>query len=128
MLQVARYRHQISFPGSTIERVRAALAGSALVRKLVRRRQTVIDAAGWCGWVLAGGTVLFASWELGGFSVLLGHEPLRPPPAIHQPAHLDPPFRAPAGCTQAAMDRATGVTIPVDCPANALSAGTWTRG
>jgi len=128
MLQAVRHRHQISFRGRPIERVRAALAGSPLVRGLVRRRQAVTDALGWCGWVLAGGAALFASWELGGFSVLLGQEPLSPP-AVHRPANLDPsraPTDGPAGCTQAPIDRATGLTIPVDCPASALSVETLT--
>jgi hypothetical protein len=55
-----------------VERARAAFCASSLGRQLARNRETVRDALAWFGWGLAGALVLVASWELGGFAVLVG--------------------------------------------------------
>jgi hypothetical protein len=82
-------------------------------------RRTATKILGFCGWVLAGGAALFAMWELGNFSVLIGGAPLHPaavhepPPAgIYRPAGEN---RETGGCTQAPIDRSSGQTIPADC-------------
>ena len=66
-----------------------------------------MHALGLCGWALAGGTAMFAIWELGNFSVLIGNAPLHPA-AVREEAPPSGAFR-PAGesrdtgdgCTQA---------------------------
>jgi hypothetical protein len=118
MLQAVRHFRQLPRYGGHLQRLPAALRSSRVARKLVRNRRRVADALAWCGWVLAGGVVLFAAWELGGFAVLLGPESFGRP-QVHQPARI-PPVHAPAqdrpgGCTQAALDRATGLTVSVRC-------------
>jgi hypothetical protein len=63
---------------------------------------------------------MLAAWELGNFRTLL--DPETPRPEIYRglPAN---PFQAPgkgaSGCTQAAINRASGQTTPADCHARA---------
>ena len=80
-----------------------------------------MQALGFCGWALAGGTAMFAIWELGNFSVLIGNGPLRPA-VVREEAPPSGAYR-PAGesrdtgdgCTQAPIDRSSGQTTPADC-------------
>lgn len=80
-----------------------------------------MQALGLCGWALAGGAAMFAIWELGNFSVLIGNAPLHPA-AVSEEAPPSGAFR-PAGesrdtgdgCTQAPIDRSSGQTTPADC-------------
>jgi hypothetical protein len=114
MLQTLRQLYDRGLHSAAVARARAALSASPLVVTLVRNREAVSDAAGWCGWVLAGGVVLFASWELGGFGVLIGQEPLGPP-AVHQPPRTMPAEAQAGGCTQASLNRTTGRTTAANC-------------
>jgi hypothetical protein len=94
----------------------------------LRRQQEALDrqtaatrVLGFCGWVVAGGAALFAMWELGNCSVLIGNAPLFPA-AVREEAPPSGAFR-PAGesretgdgCTQAPIDRSSGQTTPADC-------------
>ena len=91
-----------------------------------------MQALGYCGWALGIGTAAFAFWELGNFSVLIGNAPLRPaavreeapPPGAFRPAGESRDTRD--GCTQAPIDRASGVTTPSDCHAWAAGRDTLT--
>lgn len=113
MLQaVDRFYRQVA-RSEAFERARGALMAHPVARKLARNQQEIAEALGWSGWVLAGGFVLFASWELVGFSALLGHHRLGAPE--FQPPALTEPAPADTGCTQAPLNRATGVTVPADC-------------
>jgi hypothetical protein len=111
------------------ERARTVVRASPLARWLARNKQDVTDTLGWCGWVLAGGFVLFASWELIGFSDLMGHRSLRPAES-HRPAQIEsaPGGGASTGCTQATLNRDTGVTLPADCRSSLPGPATWRRG
>ena len=99
----------------------------------LERRTGAAKVLGFCGWVLAGGTALFAIWELGNFSVLMGGPEIgrdSPAPGIYRPAggSAEPD----SGCTQAPIDRANGQTTPGDCHtsrppgANTMTAGLGT--
>ena len=81
-----------------------------------------MQALGFCGWALAGGTAMFAIWELGNFSVLIGNAPLLPAAVARGGPACRARFarRAKAGtrgdgCTQAPIDRSSGQTMPADC-------------
>jgi hypothetical protein len=118
MLQTLRQLYDQGLHSAAVGRALALLSASPLIGKLVRNREAVSDAAGWCGWVLAGGVVLFASWELGGFGVLVGEEPHQEPPgppAVRQPARTAPAEAQAEGCTQASLNRATGTTTAANC-------------
>ena len=75
---------------------------------------------GICGWMAAGSAAMFAIWELGNFSVLVGNRPLLPsavrqaPPAA-APVILRPTGQSDGGCTQAPINRKSGETTPADC-------------
>ena len=97
-----------------VERACSALRAAPLVGRLARDREAVGDALAWCGWVLAGGVVLFASWELGGFAVLVGQE-APDPPALHQTADTASAQAEDGGCTQASLDRVTRKTTAATC-------------
>lgn len=97
------------------ERTRAALRATPLARKLARNREAVRETLGWCGWAVGACMVLIASWELGGFAVLVSQEPLLRPPAFHEAARAAPARGHADGCTQASLDRATGLTTPSNC-------------
>jgi hypothetical protein len=105
--------HRQVVGSEAVERARTAVMAHSLARKLVHNKEEVTEALGWCGWALAGGFVLFASWELVGFSALLGHPRLGVPEL--QPAALMQTAPADAGCTQAPLNRTTGLTVPGDC-------------
>src|SRR5262245_5296936 len=105
--------HRQFVRSAACERARAALMAHPLVRNLTRNKEEVTEALRWCGWVLAGSFVLFASWELVGFSALLEHHRLGAPE--FQPPALTRLAPADAGCTQALLDRTTGLTVPGDC-------------
>ena len=96
---------------------RAAVTGPFLRGLGTFDRQTAATALGLCGWMLAGGTALFAFWELGGFSVLLSNDPFRPAEILQSapPSTFHPAGEGEAGCTQAPIDRSSGQTIPADC-------------
>jgi len=117
MLQTLRHfweeTYEQAFNSQGLERARAALLASPAVRALMRNREAVRDALGWGGWVLVGGVVLFAAWEIGGFGVLVG-QPLLPP-AVWEPARPASADAEAGGCTQAALDRSTGLTISIAC-------------
>lgn len=127
MLRVVGHWHNWSALCRPLKRTRVAWGGLSQVRYyLTRHRQNITGAMSWCGWVMAGGAALFAFWELGGFSVLLSHEPFRPA-AVHEPARpglIRPGAEGGLGCTQAPIDRASGQTTPADCPASTLNAET----
>jgi hypothetical protein len=89
-------------------------------RAVYEGRTAATKAIGFCGVVLAGGAALFAIWELGNFSVLIGNGPLlpsvvreAPPSGVFRPAGGSP--ETDGGCTQAPIDRASGQTMPADC-------------
>jgi hypothetical protein len=97
------------------ERTRAALYASTLARKLARNREAVSETLGWCGWAVGACIVLIASWELGGFAVLVSQEPMLRPPAFREAARAAPAQGQAGGCTQASLDRTTGLTTPSSC-------------
>lgn len=116
MLQAVERLYRQVVRSEAFERARAALMAHPLARKLARNKLEITEALGWGGWGLAGGFVLFASWELVGFSALIGHHRLGAPE--FQPPALIEPAPAEAGCTQALLNRTTGVTVPGDCRSN----------
>ena len=119
MLQTLRHLHgQVHDKGlhwKAFERTRTALRASPLARKVARNREAVRETLGWCGWAVGACIVLIASWELGGFAVLVSQEPLLRPPAFREAARAAPAQDRAGGCTQASLDRATGLTTPSNC-------------
>ena len=74
-------------------------------------------ALGTCALGLVLGFALLAFWELGNFGLLIGNGPLLPPAANETPLFRPAvgPEETNAGCTQAPIDRKTGITAPADC-------------
>jgi hypothetical protein len=96
-------------------------------------RSAAIRALGLCGWTVAGAVAAFAIWELGNFGVLIGNAPLlptasrdAPEPGVFRPAAGS--AEEDGGCTQAPIDRATGLTTPTDCHTWATDLETRTAG
>lgn len=122
MLRGAKPKHPTvgSSPGNA-RQVSASQSVFLLRRKAVYEGRTAASKTlGFCGIVLGGGAALFAIWELGNFSILIGNSPLLPaavrdaPPAgAFRPA--GGPQETDGGCTQAPIDRSSGQTTPADC-------------
>lgn len=107
-------------------------AGDLALRGLLAsNKENIMRVAGFCGWTLAGGLAVFASYHLGSFSVLGGSEAARPA-AVSEHFRPGMNFRPAAGlwsaCTQAPIDRSTGLTIPTDCQVAAPYTTTLTAG
>jgi hypothetical protein len=117
MLRSVRQLYKQSCNSEAIERARALLLASPLVRRLLRDREAVADALGWCGWTLAAGALLYIAWEIGGFSVLVGQGPLLSPPALQAPMRAAATEPQAGGCTQASLNRSTGQTKAASCQA-----------
>ena len=119
MLQALRHLygqvHDKGLHWKAFERARAALCASRLARKLARNREAVSETLGWCGWAVGASIVLLASWEIGGFAVLVSQEPLLRPPAFREATRAAAAQDQAGGCTQASLDRATGLTTPSNC-------------
>lgn len=98
-----------------VERARAALHASSFGRKLARNREAISETLGWFGWAAGACIVLLASWELGGFAVLLSQEPLLRPPAFREAVRAAPAQGQSGGCTQVSLNRATGLATPSTC-------------
>jgi hypothetical protein len=119
MLQTLRqlygqvYDHGVHW--KAFERARAGLYAFPLGRKLARNREVVSETLGWFGWAVGACMVLIAAWELGGFAVLVSQEPLLRPPAFREAAGAAPAQGLSGGCTQASLDRTTGLTTPGIC-------------
>ena len=93
----------------------------ALRDLLASNKEDIMRVGGLWGrglFIAAGG---FAISYLGYFEFLSGDEPARRA-AAHEPLRPGINFRPAAGplsgCTQAPIDRSTGQTTPVDCPAS----------
>jgi hypothetical protein len=121
MLQTLRHLYgQVydeGFQWKAIERARAALCASPLACKLASNREAISETLGWCGWAVGACVVLAASWEIGGFAVLISEEPLVAPGAFREAVRTVPARGQAAGCTQASLDRITGLTTPSSCRA-----------
>jgi hypothetical protein len=125
-----KYTSVRAAPGST-GRGSAKSAFLLRQRAVYEGRTAATKALGFCGAVLAGGAALFAIWELGNFSVLIGNGPLlpavvreAPPSGVFRPAGESP--ETDAGCTQAPIDRSSGQTMPADCHTWAAGRNTLT--
>lgn len=133
MLRGAKQNHPSSghaafgTAGRSLENIHHATAPRQRERAL-ERPTGASKVLGFCGWALSGGVALFAIWEIGNFSVLVGNAPLLPgarheatPPALYRPAGGS--MDADGGCTQAPIDRSTGQTTPADCHTRAPGGG-----
>ncbi len=115
LLQTFRHLCDRRFQREAIERARASLRASPLVRKVCGDREAVRDALGWLGWALAGALLLLAAWRIGGFGVLVGQGPSVVPAPRQQVVRVVPAEVRAEGCTQASLNRTTGRTTAAKC-------------